>query len=230
MRPEVRPIVSSHISRNGYIFRPFMALFATGAIMVGSHRDASAISVDADGTSVAGVQHFEVQSASNFIGPKETKSRINDVRLLELEADQELRIGITKALDEEVQEQEKALEPKKAAKVVKPISPVVSAQAVSGEFTVKNITGYYCEYDSGYYGDGGGFCGNMADGQTAHNGAAACGPSYPLGTVFQIEGYGEVTCEDRGSGVPDNHIDVFTYFSSGLSSIPVGQRNVVQVR
>jgi 3D (Asp-Asp-Asp) domain-containing protein len=92
-----------------------------------------------------------------------------------------------------------------------------------------HISGYYCEFDSGYYGDGGGFCGAMSDGQIAHLGAAACGPSYPLGTKFEIDGYGLVVCEDRGSGIGDNDIDVFVPFSSELESVPQGYENVTQV-
>ena len=97
----------------------------------------------------------------------------------------------------------------------------------SGHSSVKHITGYYCEYDGGFRGDGGGFCGHMANGEIVHTGAAACGPSYPFGTVMEIEGYGEVVCKDRGGAISDGNIDVFTPKSSGLDLIPQGPRNVI---
>jgi len=101
---------------------------------------------------------------------------------------------------------------------------------IEGIRSNKFITGYYCEFDSGYYGDGGNFCGTMANGEIVHEGAAACGPSYEFGTVFEIEGYGEVTCKDTGSAIHDGRIDVFTYYSSGLASIPQGDREVIERR
>ncbi len=60
------------------------------------------------------------------------------------------------------------------------------------------VTFYAC------YGEAGGFCGTMANGETVHEGAAACGSAWPLGTVLRIEGdpLGPVTCKDRGLLAP----------------------------
>lgn len=84
------------------------------------------------------------------------------------------------------------------------------------------ITGYYCDFDSGYYGDGGHFCNAMASGKIVYQGAAACGNSYPFGTVFRIEGYGDVVCDDRGafSSYDQSHLDVWFHNSSQLATLP----------
>ena len=48
----------------------------------------------------------------------------------------------------------------------------------------------------------------MASGRVVYVGAAACGSRWPLGTVLEIEGYGRVTCEDRGL-LAANQVDLF---------------------
>lgn len=40
---------------------------------------------------------------------------------------------------------------------------------------------------------------------------AACGPSYPFGTVFVVETLGPRVCLDRGSAVGDGDLDVYTH-------------------
>lgn len=68
---------------------------------------------------------------------------------------------------------------------------------ISGELS--QITGYYCEQIPGFpVGDGGGYCGTTASGELAQLGTAACGEKWPLGTKLNIEGFGQVTCLDRG--------------------------------
>jgi 3D (Asp-Asp-Asp) domain-containing protein len=36
----------------------------------------------------------------------------------------------------------------------------------------------------------------------------ACGPSYPFGTVFIIDGRGYI-CQDRGGAITDGHLDLW---------------------
>ena len=76
------------------------------------------------------------------------------------------------------------------------------------------VTWHYCAYDGGFYGDGGGFCGHMANGQVVHAGSAACSWNWDLGTVIWIDGVGTVICKDRGLLGSRGHIDVFFYYSS----------------
>lgn len=78
------------------------------------------------------------------------------------------------------------------------------------------VTGYYCEYDSGVRGDGGGYCGAMSNGEVVYEGAVACGSNWQLGTTLYIENLDRfVTCKDRGY-LASNQIDVFSQHSSGL--------------
>ena len=63
-----------------------------------------------------------------------------------------------------------------------------------------------------------GYCGRMANGQSVHNGAAACGYRFQLGDRFRIVGDSSArtyACEDRGLGA-DLWIDVWFYdYASG---------------
>lgn len=76
-----------------------------------------------------------------------------------------------------------------------------------------SITYYYCVPGSNpaSIGDGGGYCGGMANGQTVHDGAAACSPD-KLGQRFTIEGDPTAriyTCEDTGGAVLNDHRDIW---------------------
>ncbi len=75
------------------------------------------------------------------------------------------------------------------------------------------ITYYYCTRgdDLRGIGDGGGFCGGMASGNTVYPGAASCSRTH-FGQRFTIAGdpTGRVyTCEDTGGGVGGNHRDIW---------------------
>ena len=90
-------------------------------------------------------------------------------------------------------------------------SPAAVAAPVASEPEVEVfVTAYYCEQVAGWpLGDGGGYCGSMANGETVHSGAAACGSSWELGTVLDISGgVGRVTCKDRGY-LGASQVDVF---------------------
>ena len=62
--------------------------------------------------------------------------------------------------------------------------------------------------------------GITASGRQAALGTVACGPSYPLGTVFEIVGVGRMTCWDRGGGIKDHMLDV--WFPDVQSAIRAG--------
>ena len=75
------------------------------------------------------------------------------------------------------------------------------------------ITYYYCVPGSNpaAIGDGGGYCGAMANGQTVFAGAAACAPDR-LGQRFTIEGDPTLrtyTCTDTGGSVLNDHRDIW---------------------
>jgi len=63
-----------------------------------------------------------------------------------------------------------------------------------------------------------GYCGRMANGETVHDGAAACGYRFQIGDRFRIVGDSNArvyTCEDRGLGA-SLWIDVWFYdYASG---------------
>ena len=72
---------------------------------------------------------------------------------------------------------------------------------------------YYCEQGSlaVSIGDGGGWCGVMANGETVHEGAAACAREH-LGQRFRIVGDPlglTYTCKDTGSAVHGQHRDIW---------------------
>ena len=101
----------------------------------------------------------------------------------------------------------------------------VSAQSVhqSGGSISGRVTGYYCSQIEGYtVGDGGGYCGNMASGVKVFAGAAACGYHWATGQRLNVDGYGEVTCLDRGN-LEFTQVDIFfatnkAFDESGVSS------------
>jgi 3D (Asp-Asp-Asp) domain-containing protein len=49
----------------------------------------------------------------------------------------------------------------------------------------------------------------MYSGMPVHDGAAACGPAWELGTVVYLEGGRVVRCLDRGGGLSALHVDVW---------------------
>jgi hypothetical protein len=76
-----------------------------------------------------------------------------------------------------------------------------------------SITYYYCTQGSipAGIGDGGGWCGGMANGETVYEGAASCASQY-LGQQFKILGDPNeriYTCADTGGGVTGEHRDIF---------------------
>ena len=98
-----------------------------------------------------------------------------------------------------------------------------------------SITYYYCVPGSNpaSIGDGGGYCGGMANGQTVHDGAAACSAD-KLGQQFTIEGdpTGRTyTCEDTGGAVLNDHRDIwFTHSDEGYAWwVQIGSRANITV-
>ncbi len=88
-----------------------------------------------------------------------------------------------------------------------------SVPTPGGTVVEATLSYYYCrqgEIARGI-GDGGGFCGAMANGEVVHEGAAACARDY-LGQRFRIVGdpldriY---TCTDLGSAVRGQHRDIW---------------------
>jgi 3D (Asp-Asp-Asp) domain-containing protein len=63
---------------------------------------------------------------------------------------------------------------------------------------------------SAYVNSGGAppYQGLTASGQYTREGFAACGPSFPFGTVFIIDGRGYI-CQDRGGAITDGHLDLW---------------------
>lgn len=47
----------------------------------------------------------------------------------------------------------------------------------------------------------------MYSGMPVHDGAAACGFGYPIGTVLVLEDRTVVRCLDRGGAITDRHVD-----------------------
>lgn len=98
-----------------------------------------------------------------------------------------------------------------------PASTPPVATATGGYNTVSygsaTITFYYCSSGTrnGAVGDGGGFCGYMANGQRVHEGAASCAAAY-MGQRFLIAGdplNRVYTCEDTGGAVTTTHRDIW---------------------
>jgi len=77
----------------------------------------------------------------------------------------------------------------------------------------ERITYYFCERgeNPAWWGDGGGFCGGMANGQAVHEGAASCA-RHRMGERFQIAGDPTAriyTCADTGGAIYDGHRDIW---------------------
>lgn len=76
-------------------------------------------------------------------------------------------------------------------------------------------------------------CGKWADGLTA-SGVPAMGricaapPEYPFGTVFEVEGYGEYVCEDRGGAIKGNKLDLL--FPTHGEAKKFGRKKNLKVR
>ncbi len=97
------------------------------------------------------------------------------------------------------------------------------------------ITYYYCVPGSNpaAIGDGGGYCGAMANGQTVFAGAAACALDR-LGQRFTIEGDPTTrtyTCSDPGGAVLNDHRDIwFMHSDEGYAWwVQVGDRATITV-
>jgi len=93
-----------------------------------------------------------------------------------------------------------------------PDAPKPPSSADSTYFET-SITYYYCVpgVDPRSHGDGGGYCGAMANGQQVFDGAAACKPGL-LGQRFTIEGdpTGRTyVCADTGGSVLQDHRDIW---------------------
>ena len=76
-----------------------------------------------------------------------------------------------------------------------------------------SLSYYYCNQGSlaASIGDGGGWCGAMANGEVVHEGAAACDRAH-LGQRFRIVGDPlglTYTCKDTGSAVHGQHRDIW---------------------
>gem|GEM_PF-3037841 len=98
-----------------------------------------------------------------------------------------------------------------------------------------SITYYYCVpgVDDRSHGDGGGYCGGMANGEVVHEGAAACKPGL-LGQRFRIEGDPTeriYECTDTGGSVLQDHRDIwFMNSDDGYQWwIAVGERAFIEI-
>lgn len=98
-----------------------------------------------------------------------------------------------------------------------------------------SITYYYCVpgANPASIGDGGGYCGNMANGEKVYAGAAACSPGL-LGQRFIIEGdpTGRTyTCTDTGGSVLKDHRDIWFMSSDDGYAwwAALGSRAVIEV-
>jgi hypothetical protein len=92
-----------------------------------------------------------------------------------------------------------------AASAAAPISVWQAPSVASGTQLASTVTFYACI--------GNGFCGNMANGQQAYDGAAACSSNLPFGTRFTIvnDPSGRVfTCLDRGA-LSATWVDIWFY-------------------
>jgi hypothetical protein len=93
-----------------------------------------------------------------------------------------------------------------------PDAPRPPSSADSSYFET-SITYYFCVpgQDTRGHGDGGGYCGAMANGEQVHDGAAACKPGL-MGQRFRIEGdpTGRIyVCTDTGGSVLQDHRDIW---------------------
>lgn len=98
-----------------------------------------------------------------------------------------------------------------------------------------SITYYYCVPGDNErsHGDGGGYCGGMANGEVVHDGAAACKPGL-LGQRFTIEGDPTervYECTDTGGSVLQDHRDIwFMNSDDGYAWwLEVGERAFIHI-
>ena len=61
--------------------------------------------------------------------------------------------------------------------------------------------------------------GTMANGQMVHPGAAACPLWLELGTVIEVDGVGQVVCEDRYPRQMGDHLDVWLPTTAACAAI-----------
>jgi hypothetical protein len=83
----------------------------------------------------------------------------------------------------------------------------------AGTVVEATLTYYYCTQGSiaAGLGDGGGWCGSMANGEVVHAGAASCAAGF-MGQRFRVLGdptERTYTCEDTGGAVVGQHRDVW---------------------
>jgi 3D (Asp-Asp-Asp) domain-containing protein len=97
------------------------------------------------------------------------------------------------------------------------------------------VTYYYCVPgdEPASIGDGGGYCGTMANGERVHAGAAACAAQH-LGQRFRIEGDPTArayTCSDTGGSVLNDHRDIwFPTSDEGYAWwVTVGARAFIEI-
>lgn len=93
------------------------------------------------------------------------------------------------------------------------VAPVPTGAPNTVSYGVATVTFYYCSpgVRSGAVGDGGGFCGYMANGERVHAGAASCASAY-MGQRFLITGdplNRVYICKDTGGGVTRSHRDIW---------------------
>ena len=98
-----------------------------------------------------------------------------------------------------------------------------------------SITYYYCVPggNEASHGDGGGYCGGMANGEVVHEGAAACKPGL-LGQRFRIDGDPTdriYECTDTGGSVLQDHRDIwFMNSDEGYEWwLTVGERAFIEI-
>ncbi len=92
-------------------------------------------------------------------------------------------------------------------------SPSPTPTPIASNKVLATISYYYCTQGSiaASIGDGGGFCGGMANGETVHAGAASCASAH-MGQQFRIDGDPTdriYTCADTGGAVTGEHRDIW---------------------
>ena len=137
-------------------------------------------------------------------------------------------VAATLAIQEQPSEPEPEPEPvQRAEPAPRPELPALEA----GAQVAATVSYYYCQQGSNPrgIGDGGGFCGNMRNGDPVYAGAAACAHEY-LGQYFRIVGdpLDQVYfCADTGSAVHGQHRDIwFMNSDDGMNWQAAVGRNV----
>ena len=101
--------------------------------------------------------------------------------------------------------------------ILKRSATITTIATTTARRVTATLSYYYCQQGSiaAGIGDGGGFCGVMASGQTVFEGAAACSRAN-MGQRFRILGDPNArtyTCADTGSAVLGEHRDIFFHNS-----------------